>query len=205
MTTQPEAGGRRTVIKTLIPLVVLLALVIGALTLVKSQLPDKTQNTEAPNAGDNGEFKVGAVTPDFVLHKFGTKADESGIKLSELKGKVYLVNFWASWCTACMIEMPSIVQLQKSFGSKGLEIVAVNVDEKPEAVLPKTLKEMKIEFPVYVDRETKLSELFDVHAIPLTVILDSQRKVLMIHNGELDWNSAEIRGKMEQWLANSKT
>jgi len=205
MTTQPETGGRRTVIKTLIPLVILFALVVGALTLVKSQLPDKAQNTEAPNAGDNGEFKVGAVAPDFVLHKFGAKPDEKPVKLSELKGKIYLVNFWATWCTACMVEMPSIVQLQKSFAPKGLEVVAVNVDEKPEAVLPKTLKEMKIEFPVFVDRDARLSELFDVHAIPLTVILDSQRKVLMIQNGELDWNSTEFRGKMEQWLSNSKT
>ncbi|MGZ3698075.1 MAG: TlpA disulfide reductase family protein, partial [Bdellovibrionota bacterium] len=125
------------------------------------------------------------------------------VKASELKPKVTLVNFWATWCEACMEEMPSILKLRGRFKDRGFEVVAVNVDENPEAVLPATLKQLGIDFPVYIDKEGQVAGLFDVHAIPLTVMINSSRKVLLVQDGERNWMDEDLLSKMEKWLSSS--
>ena len=100
-----------------------------------------------------------------------------------------------------MIEMPSIVKLRETYRAKGFEVVAINLDEKPTAALPQTMKKLGIDFTVYLDHDQKLADLFRVEAIPLTVILDKDRKVLMIENGEKDWDGAEFRAQLEKWLS----
>lgn len=97
--------------------------------------------------------------------------------------------------------MPSIVNLRKAYQDRGFEVLGINVDENPEKVLPKVLSEFKIDFPVYGDPEGKLSSLFDVHAIPFTVILNHQRKILLVQDGGQDWNSKAIRNQLERWLS----
>lgn len=100
-----------------------------------------------------------------------------------------------------MVEMPSILEARRSYKDRGFEVVAVNMDEHPDLVVPGALKDLKIDFPVYVDTEGKLAEIFEVHTIPLTVVMDAKRRVLMIHNGENDWNGADFRTELERWLS----
>ena len=125
-------------------------------------------------------------------------------ELSDIKAKVILVNFWATWCEACMVEMPSIVQLRNEYKDKGFEVVGVNLDENFEAVVPKATKELGITFPVFSDVEGKITDYFDVHAIPLTVILGAGRKILFIENGDRNWNDQDIHHQLEQWLETAK-
>ena len=128
------------------------------------------------------------------------------MKLADFQQKIasaekpIVVDFWATWCEACMVEMPSILKLRQEFKPKGFDLVAVNVDENPNAVLPKTLKKLGIDFPVFIDEENKLGDLFQIQAIPLTVIIDKDRKVLYIEGGEKDWYSKEVRELMQGWL-----
>ncbi|MCM2277616.1 MAG: redoxin family protein [Oligoflexia bacterium] len=178
-------------IKILAPVAFILSLALGGLFAVKSQLKRGAPESSAAHLSE------GAQLPDFTVPVFGG----GKMTVSELKAKVVLVNFWASWCEACIVEMPSIIELRKSYKDRGLEVLAINVDEKPEAVVPRMTKQLGIDFPVYVDQDGALSELFDVHAIPLTVLIDANRKVLLIHNGERDWNSEEIRSKVERWIS----
>lgn len=210
-TSEPSGtpGITGTLIRTLIPIVVILAVVAGGLYFVKSHLravspkssKDETLGTAGnPDSPEQGaiDVDVGRILPDFSLTPFQGKSPES---ISQAGGKVTLVNFWATWCEACMVEMPSIVKLQQAYRGKGFRVVAIDLDEKPEAVLPKTMKDLGIDFPVFVDSDNKLSELFDVHAIPLTVIIDKDRKVLFMENGERNWNGEEIRSKLDKWLS----
>jgi thiol-disulfide isomerase/thioredoxin len=177
--------------KFLLPLGGILVLVVGGLLLVKSQV--KT----SPPASGTPDIRVGARLPEIPLRAFGG----GNTKLSELKSKVVLVNFWATWCEACMVEMPSIIKLRNQYHDKGFEVVPVNVDENPDAVLPRTIKRFGMNFTVYTDAEGKLGELFDIHAIPLTLILDQTGKILFIENGERDWNGTDIHTQLERWLS----
>jgi thiol-disulfide isomerase/thioredoxin len=187
MTTTPPSGGNPAV-KFVVALAAVLTPVLGGLFIVKSQVKKAPASSQAVRKDALPDIEL-------QLHGGGKR------KLSEVAGKVTLINFWATWCSACVIEMPSILALRSAYKSKGFEVVAINLDEKPEAVLPKFLKKLGIDFPVYVDPDGAVGDLLDVSAIPLTVIVDKERRVLFTHNGELDWNSAEIRARLEGWLA----
>lgn len=185
-----QPNPKKTIWKVLLPVVVVLTLVLGALYAVKLTVRQQP-------SGQAVEMREGAVLPDFTLTVFGGGTK----KFSELQAKVVLVNFWATWCEACMVELPSMIELRKAYHDKGFELVAINVDDKPESILPKTLKQFGIDFPIYLDPGSKLAELMDVSAIPLSVMLNKNRKVLLLHSGEYNWNSPDIRAKVEKWLA----
>lgn len=188
--TTPPLNTRNLAKKFILSILSVFIFITAGLYLVRNQLQ------LMKNPVSHGEAKVGRVMPDFEIHRFGGGTSS----LSNLKAKVILVNFWASWCEACVIEMPAFVQLRKAYLSRGFEIVAINVDENPATVLPPLLKQLGIDFPVYLDPENKLAILFDVHAIPLTVILNQERRVLMIESGEKEWNGPKFRSILEKWL-----
>ncbi len=180
--------------KFLIPVVLIIGAAVVALNVVKSRLESTPQGSVL---GQRAEVRLGGKVPDFPLQIFQGKET----KFSELKSKVLLINFWATWCSACIIEMPSIVKLRSLYHDKGFDVIAVNLDDNPDAVVPRSLKQLGITFPVYTDPSGKLGELFDVHAIPLTVILRQDGLVLKIHAGDLDWSSNEVKAEVEKWLA----
>ena len=187
--TAPPSSFKRSLIKMIVSIVAILGVVVIGLSVIKSRL-------SGPPPVAAQEVAVGSVLPDFTLETFQGKS----IQASQLRSKVTLINFWATWCSACMIEMPSIVKIRGAYHDRGFEVAAVNVDENPETVLPPTLKRLAITFPVFLDPSGHLSELFDVHAIPLTVIMDKNRKVLLMESGEEDWDGPEFRAKLEKWL-----
>jgi len=192
MTTSETSPRKHSVLKILAPVAVIVAMVGGGLFALSRMAGN-------PGPADVAVV-VGATIPDFELQDLQGKKS----KFSDLgaKGtKVIMINFWATWCEACVVEMPSIVELRRSFKDRGFEVLAVNVDENPTAVVPKAARELGIDFPVYIDPETKLAALFDVHAIPLTVIIDKTGKVLFVESGERNWNGSDIREQMERWLS----
>ncbi len=196
MTTQ-GASTRKSARKVFIPVAAILLMVVAGLQLMRM----RAHSNAGPGSEDIpeavGELKVGSVMPDFALQQFGA----SQTTISKINAKVILINFWATWCEACMVEMPSIVEARQAYKDKGFEVIPVNVDEHPDLVVPGALSNLKIDFPVYVDSEGKLAQIFDVNTIPLTVVLDSSRKVLMIHNGENNWIGPDFRTELERWLS----
>ena len=148
----------------------------------------------------SGTLKLGVKIPDFPLQNYKSGTNQLASTLTVDK-KVVMVNFWATWCEPCTTEMPTIVKLREAYASKGFEVLAVNVDESPGEALGSAIQKFKMEFPVYVDPEQKAADVFDVHAIPLTVILDRNRQVLMIETGERDWNGSDFRQQLDGWLA----
>lgn len=167
--------------------IVLVAL--SALWLVRSQLG-------GGGADGHARIQVGSAIDDVQLHRFGG----GSIRLSELGKKVVLINFWASWCEACMVEMPSLVRLREAYRDRGFEIVGVNLDRNPESVVPGIVEQFGIRFPIFVDSDGKLGDVFDLHAIPLTVVVDATRKVLLIESGDRDWSNSATRDLVEKWL-----
>jgi peroxiredoxin len=116
--------------------------------------------------------------PDFTLK---SRSGEN-IKLSELRGNVVMVNFWASWCGPCRQEMPLLQQLHDRYQGMGFTLLGVNVDEEPAAA-EKMLKEIPVNFPVLYDSDNKVSKQYQVKAMPSTFMVDRDGNVRFLHKG----------------------
>lgn len=119
-----------------------------------------------------------AVAPTFTLP---SRAGDT-VSLDQLKGKVVMLNFWASWCGPCRTEMPLLEQMHKRYSSLGFTMVGVNV-EANTADAERWLKDTPVSFPVLFDRESKVSKLYDVSAMPSTVFIDRKGNVRYLHKG----------------------
>lgn len=116
--------------------------------------------------------------PDFTLKS----VDGSNLRLSEQRGQVVLINFWASWCGPCRQEMPLLDEIQQKYSKLGFTVLGVNVDKDP-AKADKILKDIPVTFPVLYDSEGTVSKLFDVSAMPTTVIVDRDGSMRFLHLG----------------------
>ncbi len=122
--------------------------------------------------------KIGSVAPDFALKGNSGK----NLKLSEHRGEVVMINFWATWCGPCRQELPLLNSLHEKYRKAGFTLLGVNVDDRPDAALVMA-KKLGITFPVLFDSEKRVSRLYDVNAMPSTVLIDRDGKVRYIHLG----------------------
>jgi thiol-disulfide isomerase/thioredoxin len=116
--------------------------------------------------------------PDFTL---ASKAG-GNVRLQEQLGNVVLINFWASWCGPCREELPYLEELQQEYADLGFTILAVNVDEDPSKA-DILLNDIAVSFPVLFDVNDDVSKLYDVQAMPTTVIVDRDGNQRLVHYG----------------------
>lgn len=114
--------------------------------------------------------------PDFTL----TSVQGSNVKLSELRGSIVLVNFWASWCGPCRTEMPALDQLSRQYADLGVVVLGVNVETESDG-LNAYLSDIPVSFPVLLDQQNIASKAYSVEAMPTTVIIDKDGKVRALH------------------------
>jgi thiol-disulfide isomerase/thioredoxin len=117
-------------------------------------------------------------------------------KLADLKGKIVLVSFWASWCPPCIREIPSMNKLYADMDKKKFEILAVNVGENKTAI-KKFLKRHKIDFPVLLDTEKKFYLDWKVYVVPSNYLIDKNGKLIAGSVGAIDWQSKEVFTKIK--------
>jgi peroxiredoxin len=118
------------------------------------------------------------MAPDFTLKS----RDGVNIKLSELRGQVVMVNFWASWCGPCRQEMPLLQQLFDRYQSLGFSLLGVNVDED-RAAADKMLSDVPVSFPILYDDRSKVSKQYQVKAMPTTIMVDRDGRIRYLHKG----------------------
>ena len=109
-------------------------------------------------------------------------ASGENIRLSEYRGQVVLLNFWASWCGPCRQEMPKLDELHQKYASLGFTVFGVNV-EQDRASADKVLRDIPVSFPVLFDDRNQVSELYDVDAMPVTVLVDRNGEIRFVHKG----------------------
>jgi peroxiredoxin len=109
-------------------------------------------------------------------------ATGENIRLSEYRGQVVLLNFWASWCGPCRQEMPKLDDLHQKYESLGFTVFGVNV-EQDRKMADKILKDIPVTFPVLFDDENGVSDQYDVDAMPLTLLIDRDGEIRYMHRG----------------------
>ena len=116
--------------------------------------------------------------PDFTLK---SNAGEN-LRLSEYRGEVVLINFWASWCGPCRQEMPVLSELHDKYRALGFTVLGVNV-EADSSKARKLLQELPVSFPVVFDSDSVVSKQYDVVAMPSTVLVDRDGNMRYLHKG----------------------
>ena len=138
-----------------------------------------------------GGVKPGDAFPDLAGFKLEGKLPEA------IKGKVVLVDFWASWCEPCKQSFPAMEELHQRYGSQGLVIIAINVDEN-RSDMEAFLKKNAATFVVVRDPNQKLVEKAGIATMPSSFLLDREGKVRFTHTG---FRGAETKKKYEEEIA----
>lgn len=121
-------------------------------------------------------------------------------KLSEVAAPVVIINFWASWCTPCLEEFPSLVRLREKYPANQVEVIGINSDEDDQLKkIAKTSKEYKINFKVIPDKNGELLEKFMISAIPVTIVF-IKGKATQVSLGRKDFMAEEFIQKIEEAL-----
>lgn len=116
--------------------------------------------------------------PDFTLKSLSGE----NVRLSELRGQVVMINFWASWCGPCRQEMPLLEALYQRYNALGFELLGVNVEQDVDDA-KRWLADTKVSFPVLLDPSNELTRKYDVRAMPSTVLVDRDGNMRHLHKG----------------------
>ena len=148
--------------------------------------------------GQAAGFEARASLPAPTLHA----SDLSGATktLADYRGKVLLLNYWATWCPPCLREMPSLERLRASMVGRPLEIVAIDSAEPAEEVNA-YLSRMKLGFPVLLDENGSNTQRWKVFALPTTFLLDGEGRVRYVLKGATEWDEAAALRVIESLLA----
>ena len=137
-----------------------------------------------------------SAAPDFTLRTMGGGPN---LKLSEQRGRVVLVNFWATWCGPCRQEMPHLNRLYEKYRGSGLVLLGVNIDDDTRTAADVAAK-LHVAFPVLLDTDKKVSRLYDMSTMPSTVVIDREGRVRYIHRGYRDGYEATYDQQIRELL-----
>lgn len=139
-------------------------------------------------AGCNGARppRIGSTAPDFSLQDSDRK-----VTVSQFRGQVLVLNFWATWCPPCVEETPSLVQMQGRLKDRGIVVLAVSIDVDEEAY-HRFLKDYHVNMVTVRDPDQKTPMLYGTHGWPETYIIDRTGVLRRKFTGPVDWNSPEI-------------
>jgi len=121
---------------------------------------------------------AGQAAPDFVLKS----STGENLRLSEYRGDVVMINFWATWCGPCRQEMPLLNDLFNRYQRVGFSLLGVNIDDDSRRAM-QMVEDLGVDFPVLFDETKAVSKLYQVEAMPVTVIVDREGIVRYVHHG----------------------
>jgi peroxiredoxin len=133
--------------------------------------------------------------PDFAL----PDVDGNLHRLSDYRGKVILVNFWATWCPPCRLEMPSMQRAWEKLAGEGVVMLAIDVGEDEETVFTFTA-DYPVEFPLLLDRKAKTIGEWGVIGLPTSFVVDGRGRVVYRAVGGREWDDPEILRRVRELL-----
>ena len=163
--------------------------------------------SEGPNlSGPMKKFQLTPITKPSISenNNFNWKnADGKTLSLANFKGKIVLLNFWATWCLPCIRELPSIERLQTKFSKNDFAVVAISLDRGGKRVANRLLKRLKLrKLVLYLDKENKSAKLLGVKFMPTTFIFDRKSRELGKLQGGVEWDSKEAVALIKYFINN---
>ena len=153
--------------------------------------PDLLADEGPPLQGDFRDFTL----LDQPVPAPGTRFfndQELGVSLEDFRGKVVLLNFWATWCPPCVYEMPSLDALQGLLGGEGLAVLTVSVDRQGLSIVKPFLRDLAVQhLKAYLDPRGSLAADFGVTAMPTSYVIDAQGRIVGALRGAAAWDSPE--------------
>ncbi len=117
--------------------------------------------------------------PDFTLQDAGGKT----VKLSDYKGKVVLLDFWATWCGPCKIEIPWFIEFQRKYKDQGFSVIGVSMDDDGWPTVRPFMEKMKMNYPVVLGNDQAAEAFGGIQVLPTTFIIDKQGRIVVTHMG----------------------
>ena len=148
------------------------------------------------STAQRGVVKPGEPAPNFQLRDMNGRI----MSLSDLRGKVVLLNFWATWCGPCRIEMPAMERLYRTYDRKDFEILAVSTDAQGVAVTRPFQQENKLTFPILHDADFRVGLSYGARTLPMTFMVDRQGIVRQHIFGARDWEAPEAHQLIEMLM-----
>jgi peroxiredoxin len=142
------------------------------------------------NPSPKSRLQPGLPAPLFVFPGLDGKM----VRLGDYKGKVVFLNIWATWCPPCRDEMPSIEKLYKELKGEDFEILAVSVDAPGAKVVAPFMKEYHLSFPVLLDPEGTIKNLYGTIGVPESFIINKEGRIEQIIIGPMDWAAPDVVG-----------
>jgi len=190
-------------VKTKVTLAILVLLLpLAGLILSREGFPYKRQS---PAITDGDLFKKLNIeksdkeiqAPDFTLKDL----DGNQVNLRDFRGKVVFLNFWATWCPPCRLEMPTMERLHVELNDQGLVILAVNYREGPEEIQA-FLKQHDLTFTALVDEKAEVFELYKAWSLPTTYLINKKGEIVGRVIGYRDWHGEQAKAFFRQLLEN---
>jgi len=145
--------------------------------------------TDILPVAERNAVKLGEPAPNFQLRDLEGRL----VTLSDLRGKVVLLNFWATWCGPCRVEMPAMEELYRTFSRKDLEILAVSTDAQGVSVTRPFQQENHLTFPILHDADYRVGLTYGARSLPMTFMVDRQGIVRHQIFGARDWGASEAQ------------
>jgi peroxiredoxin len=173
---------------------VLIAIV--TMTMLGAPEASRAEVTELLQKLNLTAYPRGTKPPDFN----GRTADGRTVSLASLRGKVILLNFWATWCKECRPEMPMFERLHREFGAQGLSVIGLNAREGTAAIRGYA-KELGLAFPLVLDPKGEINAAYGVIGLPTTFLIGRDGRAVALAVGPRDWASAPARRIVQALLA----
>jgi thiol-disulfide isomerase/thioredoxin len=171
------------------------------ITLVAPGVGSAAENeTGAPDRVQLGEFAPASSPVPAPAVSFNDSAGNT-VSLSDFRGKLVVINLWATWCEPCLREMPSLARLQSRLGDR-IIVVAVSEDRGGSKAVEPFIDKLGLKsVKIYIDPKNAVGHAFEVRGLPTSILVDREGKVLGRVEGAADWDSAKIMGILEPFLS----
>ena len=161
-----------------------------------TETPISVADVQTKEKFDQKKSAVGYLAPDFNLRNLKGNYQS----LNSFSGQVVVLNFWATWCVPCRVEMPSFEKLYRRYRSEGVVVLAVTLDKNSKKKVKSFVEEHGLSFPILFDAEGEVERLYPSMTIPFTYVLDREGRVVARVDGAKNWESNETFEAIEYLL-----